>query len=199
VSSATLSFPWVQAAPLDQASEADWDARAVQAAIDDPAAFRFLVERYQGRVYATALRMVGDAADAQDIAQESLLRAYRALDRFEQGRRFAPWVCVIAANAARDHLRSPRRRLQALGLWPTADRAADDRQDPIEREQERDALAHALLTLKPRLREAMVLRYVSDLSVEEVAEALGIGLSAAKMRLSRGTEQLRALLGDDAI
>jgi RNA polymerase sigma-70 factor (ECF subfamily) len=198
VSSASLSLPLLGAPPLDQASEPDWDAHAVQAALAEPAAFRHLVDRYQGRVYATALRMVGDAAEAQDIAQEAMLRAYRALDRFEQGRRFAPWACAIAANAARDHLRSPRRRLQALGLWPTADRAAEDRPDPIEREQERDALADALLQLKPRLREAMVLRFVSELSVEEVADALGIGLSAAKMRLSRGTEQLRQLLGDDA-
>jgi len=179
---------FLASSPVPSSAEAEHDGELVQATLKNPAEYRHLVQRYQGRVYATALRMLGDPAEAQDVAQIALLRAYRALDRFEIGRKFAPWVCAIAANAARDHLRSPVRRLQSLGLWPGAEGAAPERKDAIEREDERDALAEALLELKPKLREALVLRFISDLSVEEVAEALGIGVSAAKMRLKRGTE-----------
>ena len=178
----------------ETSAEAQSDGELVKAALEDPAAYRHLVNLYQGRVFATALRMLGDPAEAQDVAQEALLRAYRALGRFEIGRRFSPWVCAIAANAARDHLRSPVRRLQSMGLWPGREGAAPDTPDRLEVDDDRDALAEALLSLKPKLREALVLRFVSDLSVEEVAEALGIGVSATKMRLKRGTEQLRAVL-----
>lgn len=187
-------------------AEAERDAQEVAAARADPMAFRHLVDRYQGRVYATCLRMLGNPSEAEDAAQEAFLRAYRALHRFEAGRRFGPWVCAIAANVARDQLRSPLRRLERMGLLFSRDRTpgspaheprAAPPMDLVEVGEDRDRLADALLGLKPRLREALVLRFVSDLSVEEVAEALGIGTSAAKMRLKRGLDQLRAALDDE--
>jgi RNA polymerase sigma-70 factor, ECF subfamily len=123
------------------------------------------------------------------------LRAYKALGRFQSGRRFSPWVCTIAANAARDLLRDPIRRVLRFGLTrrPEQSAAAEPSLAPLEEEQRRDALARDLSGLSLKLREAVVLRYVSALSVEEVAEALGIGVSAAKMRIKRGLEQLEAL------
>lgn len=174
------------------------DARLVEAARKDPEAFRHLVVLYQARVYATALRLTGSDADARDISQEAFLRAYNVLGRFQLGRRFGPWVCAITANAARDLLRDPVRRFLRYGL---AAREEASRERTSERVLEDGEASTALMAhvrkLTPKLREAVVLRYVSEMSVEEVAEALGIGESAAKMRIKRALEQLSALAAFD--
>ncbi len=174
------------------------DARLVEAALQDPDAYRHLVTLYQGRVYATALRLLGSAADAHDVSQEAFLRAYKALSRFQTGRRFAPWICTITANAARDLLRDPVRRFLRYGLLQGETTSGDRPAYGLLEDQEQSAaLARHLLKLKPKLREAVVLRYVSELSVEEVASALGIGESAAKMRIKRALEQLERLAALD--
>src|SRR5690606_4802547 len=109
-----------------------------------------------------------------------------------------PWVCVIAANAARDLLRDPVRRFLRYGLVQR-DVASPARSGErlLEEGESSARLARHLMKLRPKLREAVVLRYVSELSVEEVAEALGIGESAAKMRIKRALEQLEALAERD--
>jgi len=174
------------------------DAALVAAAREDGAQFRALVVRYQGRVFATALRMLGNESDARDITQETFLRAFKNLERFDLERPFGPWVCAIAANLARDELRRPLRRLRALAVFRASrDAAAPEPDAAIAASEEGAELAARLLELKPKLREALVLRYVSDLSMLEVADALGISESAAKMRIKRGLEQLRLELPQD--
>lgn len=175
------------------------DARLVEAARHDPNAYRHLVTLYQSRVYATALRLTGSDADAHDVSQDAFLRAYKALGRFQLGRRFGPWVCAITANAARDLLRDPVRRFLRFGLLQ-GETASGQRssQRLLEDNEESAALARHLMKLKPKLREAIVLRYVSEMSVEEVALALGIGESAAKMRIKRALEQLESIAALDA-
>lgn len=193
----TRALPWLSidaaAVLADDDAVAERDGRLVRAALDDPDAYRHLVALHQGKVFATALRLTGSEADAADVSQEAFLRAYKALGRFQQGRRFAPWVCTIAANAARDMLRDPIRRFLRFGFGHREEEARERTAQPLEADERRDALARDLLLLKPKLREAIVLRYVSELSVEEVADALGIGVSAAKMRIKRGLEQLESL------
>lgn len=178
------------------------DARLVAAALENRADFRHLVNLYQTRVYGTALRISGSEADAADATQEAFLRAYRALDRFELGRPFGPWICTIAANVARDQLRDPIRRITKVSLSVFGDRRAAPAEEapdrPLEAEDVREEMAAALLKVKPKLREALVLRYVSGMQVDEVATALGVKESAAKMRLKRGLEALRDILGDRA-
>lgn len=199
------ALPWIPpAAVMDGTSDdvvdavATRDARLIEAARKDPDAYRHLVALYQGRVYATALRLTGNDADARDISQEAFLRAYKALARFELGRRFSPWICAITANAARDLLRDPVRRFLRYGLVQREVEARERSGERVlEDGQASAALARHLLKLKPKLREAVVLRYVSELSIEEVAEALGIGQSAAKMRIKRALEQLEALAAND--
>lgn len=185
-----LDGPVPSAAAVDAAR----DARLVAAARRSPDDFRALVVLHEQRVYATALRILGDEAEARDVAQDAFLKAYRSLASFRAGKRFGPWVCAIAANAARDRLRSPLRR------WFTStEGAALDQHEapPPTAVDDREArAARAILALAPKLREAIVLRYVSGLSVDEVAEALGIGESAAKMRLKRAVDELRAALHD---
>src|SRR5690606_38584902 len=193
-----LALPWIPYGLTMDGSAADVvdtvatrDARLVEAALKDPNAYRHLVTLYQTRVYATALRLLGSDADAHDVSQDAFLRAYKALPRFQRGRRFGPWICAITANAARDLLRDPVRRFLRYGLLQREE-TSSDRPAPglLEDQEQSAALAQHLLKLKPKLREAVVLRYVSELSVEEVAVALGIGESAAKMRIKRGLEQL---------
>ncbi len=204
MSGAVLSLPWfglslMGDAPRDEA-DLSRDARLVEAAERDPDDYRHLVQLYQPRVYATALRMLGEPSEAHDVAQEAFVKAYKALGRFEKGRPFGPWVCTIAANVARDHLRRPFRRLLQSGLSPAQARKVEPvhlDEDQMALDDVRDDLAQALLQLPVKLRQALVLRFVSDLSVEEVAQALDIKESAAKMRLKRGLERLRELLPED--
>lgn len=174
------------------------DARLVEAALQDPDAYRHLVTLYQTRVYATALRLTGSDADANDVSQDAFLRAYKALSRFDRRRRFGPWICTITANAARDLLRDPVRRFLRYGLMQgeTASRERTS-QRLLEDGEQSAALARHLMKLKPKLREAVVLRYVSEMSVEEVAAALDIGESAAKMRIKRALEQLEVIATRD--
>lgn len=198
VLAAALGFPLVLApdgtGEADVDADAARDARLVKAALKDPDAYRHLVGLYQARVYATALRMLGNESDVHDAAQEAFLRAYRALHRFQEGKRFGPWICAIVANVARDQLRDPVRRFLRVGLERPGGEAQGRPSDDVEKKEQAAILEDALLRIRPKLREALVLRYVADLSVEEVAEALGIGESAAKMRLKRGLEKLEAIL-----
>ncbi|MFZ9887993.1 MAG: RNA polymerase sigma factor [Myxococcota bacterium] len=178
----------------------DWvaqrDARLVEAALREPDRFRELVVLHQDVVYATAYRLLGHDGDAHDVSQEAFLRAYRALGRFADGRRFSPWICTITANVARDLLRDPIRRW--IGFTGAAsERAASRGSGPEEQlvaREQHDELGCALRKLKPALREVVVLRHVSGLSTNEVAQALGISESAAKMRLKRGLDALEKLL-----
>lgn len=176
---------------------AERDARLVKAALADPDEYRHLVALYQGRVYATALRLTANEADARDISQEAFLRAFRALKRFQLGRRFGPWVCTIAANAARDLLRDPVRRLLYVGTRDDDREATERASDRVDQDEVVRELQAHLMGLSPKLREAIVLRYVAELSVEETAAALGIGVSATKMRLSRALAQLEVVVEDD--
>lgn len=174
------------------------DLRLVRAARQSPDEYRHLVRLYEQRVFATALRLLGDRGEARDVAQEAFLRAFEKLGQFRPGRSFGPWVCAIAANLARDHLRSPLRRWFKVGTDDAPEASTEG--EPVDLDQgDRDRrMQAALLQLKPKLREAVVLRYVSGLSVEEVGEALGIGESAAKMRCKRGLERLREILATSA-
>ena len=208
LSAKSLSLNAISSAPAAQRrsapDELELDVEQVRAAQQNPEAFNRLVERYMGRVYAATLRVLGQPADAHDAAQETFLRAWRALDRFQVGRPFGPWVCTIALNVARDHLRCPHRRSVRFGLQVDADDspslpATGPQPDgQVASRDRQEVLAAAIAQLKPRLREALVLRFVRGLSVQAVARALNIGESAAKMRLKRGLEQLRTELNDDA-
>lgn len=172
------------------------DARLVAAALREPDRFRDLVVLHQDVVYATAYRLLGHEGDAHDVSQEAFLRAYRALGRFSEGRRFAPWVCTITANVARDLLRDPIRRWIGF-TGGSSERNAGRGIGPDERlvaQEQRDELGCALRQLKPALREVVVLRHVSGLNTQEVSQALGISESAVKMRLKRGLEALERLL-----
>ncbi len=160
-------------------------------------AFEELVKRYQRRVYAVALRIVRRHDAADDVAQETFIRAYTHLESFDLARPFGPWICRIAANLAINRVRSPEAREE--GLPDPQHEAASTAAGPLEGVLEGEAqgvLAAALDRLPPEQRAVVVLRVVEELSYKDIAEALGISIGTVMSRLSRAREKLRdAVLG----
>jgi RNA polymerase sigma-70 factor, ECF subfamily len=155
-----------------------------------------LVRRYQRRVYAVAVRIVRRQDVAEDVAQEAFLRAFRALDRFETGRPFGPWIARIAANLAINERRSPRSREEELdeGHAELPSVQAGPLQGLLEREAG-DVLEEALGRIPTEQRAVFVLRIFEELSYQEIAEALEISPGTVMSRLSRAREKLRAIVG----
>jgi RNA polymerase sigma-70 factor, ECF subfamily len=151
-----------------------------------------LVERYYGTCLRYACRMLGDRQDAEEVVQDTFVRAHRSLDRYQHRDRFRAWLFRILVNRCRSML---RRRERASRLFVPHDSAADaalavDFVDPCWSRAVQDALGK----LSPPLRETLLLRYVDGLTYEEIADATGAGVSAVKMRVMRAREQMRTLL-----
>ena len=174
--------------PLPEPDEAFVVARARKG---DASAFEELVRRHQRRVYAVALRIVRAHDVADDVAQEAFVRAWRALDRFEAGRPFAPWVCRIAANLAINHVRSPRAREDGLpeGHHETPAHDPSPLGEVLDEEAAR-VLDAAVATLPVEQRAVFVLRTVEDMPYEAIAEALSLSPGTVMSRLFRAREKL---------
>jgi RNA polymerase sigma-70 factor (ECF subfamily) len=158
-------------------------------------AFEEIVKRYQRRVYGTALRITKRHDIADDVTQETFLRAHQALARFDATRPFGPWICRIAANLAINHVRSPASREEGLpeGHQEEPSPAASPLQGVLDGEASR-VLQDAMATLPPEQRAVFVLRAFEDLSYQEIAEALAISPGTVMSRLSRAREKLRLAL-----
>jgi len=161
----------------------------------DLPAYEEIVGRYQRRVYGVALRIVRSHAVADDVAQEAFLKAWRALDRFELGRPFGPWVCRIAANLAVNHVRSPVAREDPLpeGHGETQSVSEDPLSAVLDGEA-RQLLQQALEDLPPDQRAVFVLRAVEEMSYREMAEALDLSPGTVMSRLFRAREKLARAL-----
>jgi len=167
----------------------------VEAALDgDQDAFAEIVYAFQDAVYNLCYRMLGESGEAEDAAQETFLRAYSNLHRYDPGRSLKTWLMSIASNHCIDRIR--RRRLVWLSLdEPTQTTIAlsDDEPTPEEAalSHERSAMVQKLLDgLSPEYRAAVVLRYWYDYSYTEIADALDTTESAIKSRLFRARQQL---------
>ena len=160
-------------------------------------AFEEVVRRYQRRVYATALRIVRRHDLADDVTQETFLRAHRALASYDRGRPFGPWVCRIAANLAINHVRSPEAREEELQEDAAEARPAPAGDGPLQSVLDAEAravLEDAVGDLPPEQRAVFVLRAYEEQSYAEIAETLGISIGTVMSRLSRAREKLRAAL-----
>ncbi len=169
------------------------------------AGFPDLVDRHRDRLYTIALRLLGDRWAAEEVAQDSLVRAFRAIQGYRRERivalRLRPWLASITVNLARNRRRraedrQPPSRLEPL-LGAGFDVAVDGRSGPdirVERHETQRELAAALLRLTPSVRAAVVLRHVDGLSVAETAEALGRPEGTIKAQVHRGLRDLRAAL-----
>lgn len=158
-------------------------------------AFEEIVRRYQKRVYAVALRIVRRHDVADDVAQDTFIRAWRALASFDLARPFGPWICRIAANLAVNHVRSPRAREEGLPEGHDEDPtpAADALEGVLDVEAQA-VLGRALLALPAEQRTVFVLRVNEELSYKEIAETLELSIGTVMSRLSRAREKLREAL-----
>lgn len=164
-----------------------------QARRGDEAAFSRLVEAYQGPVYNLAYRMLGNAVEAEDAAQETFVRMYTKLHTYQQGRKLSSWVLSIASHYCIDRLRRRRGEWLSLDDEPLADvlPGHHDRPEEIVLSGEtRDEVQYLVEKLSPPYRIPLILRYWYDLSYEEIAEITGLTVQAVKSRLHRARLQL---------
>ena len=156
-------------------------------------AFARLVEHYKGPVFNLAYRMTGSRQDAEDLTQETFLKAFLGLKRFDRQRRFFPWLFTIAVNTVRNHLKktaSGRPARSAVGMPELSSRSASDPENSLADKQQRMQIAEALQKLPIEQREAVVLRYYQDLAFDDIATVCHVPLSTAKMRVYRGIQKL---------
>jgi RNA polymerase sigma-70 factor (ECF subfamily) len=172
------------------------DAVVIARVLDgDVEAFALLVDRYQDEFTTFAKHMTGSADDAADIVQESLVRAYRSLRRCGDPDRFKGWLFRIVSNQCKTHVaRRARRKRDRLDDVPDAIPSPHQADAEARQAELRSELEAALRQLPADQREALVLRYVHDLSLREMTEVAGASMSALKMRLKRGREALRVRL-----
>jgi len=177
--------------------------RRVQAG--DAEAFYQLVRPYERAVFLAAVAIVKNDADAEEVAQEAILKAFKAVARFRQEAKFSTWLIQIAINEAKMRLRKDRRHLyESIDQGQQSDEGdyipkdfADWREIPsqaLERRELRDALAKALEGLPEKYREILILRDVNHLSITETAQILGLSEANVKTRLSRARLQMRDAL-----
>lgn len=182
----------------------------------DPDAFTDLVNHYDRRVFRMAKQITQNDEDAEDVLQETFMKAYSHLDDFQGNSKFYTWLVRIAVNEALMKLRK-RRSDKTVPLDDPIDTGEDvvareiavwdeNPEDTYSREELGKILDEAVQSLKPAYRTVFVLRDIEEMSIEETAEALNLSISAVKSRLLRARLQLREKLtrqfkrkGDDAL
>jgi len=179
--------------------EAEDESDLVRASQEgDAAAFTEIVRRYQRAVYRVAYALTRNTSDADDLAQETFVRAYGAIGRFRAGEPLYPWLARIATNLSFSLFRRRRRRpetpleplVEAGQQWAVED-------DPAERVQEGERVRHlqeAFAELKPEHQAILALRVAEEQSYEVIAATLGVPVGTVMSRLSRARAELRARL-----
>jgi RNA polymerase sigma-70 factor (ECF subfamily) len=179
MSTTTTATPAASDAHLSRALLRDFDS-----------GFTELVRTHQAGIYAGALRLLWRRETAEDIAQDTFLRAYRALSQYERDRleamSFRPWLWTIALNLCRNHA----TRTPVAHPLPAGDRVGIEDDEPFDDERWRAALDQ----LSEPQRTAVVLRHVADVPVAEIAEVTGRPVGTVKSDISRGLERLRTII-----
>ncbi len=172
----------------------------------DHEAFYELVRPHERGIYLAALSIVHNDADAEEVIQETILKAFKAIGRFREEAKFSTWIFQIAINESRMKLRKDRRHLydsldepvkgEEQGDYIPRD-FADWREIPseaLENARLREALTKALASLSPKYRQVLVLRDIEHLNIAETAKVIGISEAAVKTRLLRARLQMRDAL-----
>lgn len=183
---------------VDEGAEDELIYRAGQG---DPAAWETLVRAHQEHIFRLAYLTLQDAAEAEDMAQEAFLRAYLALDRFETGRPFRPWLTRIAVNLARNRRRSLGRYLNHLrrvfASQPEPDHHGAGLDDKFQARWQSETLANAVHRLNRQKQEVLYLRFFLAMPESEMAETLAIPPGTVKSRLHRAINDLRRIVEAD--
>ena len=196
-------------------ASADETTLVAQSREGDTAAFGELVRRYEGKIFRLAQHVTQNREDAEDVLQETFMKAYEHLDQFQGNSKFYTWIVRIAVNQALMKLRR-RKTDKSVSLDENIDTGEDtmvreiaawdeDPEQRFSRDELGGILDTAVQSLEPPYRSVFVLRDIDELSTEETAEALGLSVPAVKSRLLRARLQLREKLtryfkrkGDDA-
>lgn len=179
------------------------DGAVIQRVLDgDADGFRLLVERYSPAVFRLAYRMTGSREDADDVVQETLLRAYKSLARYDGRASFSTWLYRICANYSLDFLTAKKRQSAEVQFLAGDD--GERRFEPVEEgagpdriafsKQVREQVDKAMGCLTPQERAAFVMRHFEECPVEEIGEALGLAPSAARHSIFRAVQKLRKAL-----
>jgi len=181
------------------------DARLVEQALaGSQDAYRALVERHSRAVLTLVTRLVRDQGVAEELSQDAFVKAFGALRSFDSSYKFSNWILRIAHNVAIDHLRKARPPIVSIddevSGRETADALADAREpsafDRAVRRDFKDDLEAALAKLRPEFRRLVVMRYLEDLSYEDISEVVGLPLGTVKSHLHRARAALGRLLAE---
>jgi RNA polymerase sigma-70 factor (ECF subfamily) len=173
------------------------EALVARAQEEDERAFGELIERYETKVYSLALKMLRNPEDAEDVLQDTFLRAYRGLKSFKGHSTFSTWIYRITANSALMKLR--KKQLPTVSIEDADEREtpiniADWAPGPVEQllnQETQEAMADAIEALPAEFRQVFVLREVEGLSNADVAEILDLSVAAVKSRLHRARLKIR--------
>ena len=175
----------------------------LQAAKGDHSAFEQLVLTYQKPVYNLALRMTGNAEDANDLAQEAFLNAWRGLPNFKFDSSFSTWIYRLTSNACISFLRQRKRRSTVSAVYLDDENEeqefsfpdpAPQPEEKLIRQEEHDLVREALESLEPEYREALSMSVFAGQSYAQIAEILGVKEGTVKSRISRAREKIRKKL-----
>jgi RNA polymerase sigma-70 factor (ECF subfamily) len=158
----------------------------------DVRAFAALVDAYYARCLRFALHMLSSRSDAEEAVQDTFVRVYRALPKYEEREAFEPWLFRILANRCRSAGARERRHAEVVEYGDVPERSSSTGHD--EAIAWREEIGLALAALPEEQREAFLMRHVEDLSYEDMSIATGAGVSALKMRVKRACDALRARL-----
>jgi len=180
---------------MDQKTDAEIVARVL---MGDKQAYVLLIEAYKGPVFNLAFRMTGSAQDAEDLTQETFIRAYQKLHKFDQQKKFFTWLYTIGINLIRNHLQKKARDISSPAavqfFSESHTQRHEGREAALHSEDSLKRLDENMRRLPVDMREALILKFHQDLTFEEVAAITGDSLSAVKMRVYRGLEQLKRLM-----
>ena len=174
---------------MDQKIEAEIIAKVLKC---DRQAYAMLVDEYKSPIYNLAYRMTANVEDADDLTQETFIRAYQYLWRYDPRKKFFTWLYTLAFNLIKNHLRKNKK--EKLSEKLNASSLTDSNPSPEEKMIGDQEISSYLLLLEDELRALLIMKYQQELSLEEIAVITGKSLSAVKMRIYRGLERLKELM-----
>jgi RNA polymerase sigma-70 factor (ECF subfamily) len=169
----------------------------------DQHAFSEIVELYKHRVFQVCYRMVANRQEAEDISQEAFMRAYIHLDRFQTDRKFSTWIYRIATNLCIDRIRKKKpdyyldaeiARTEGLTMYSQVAATTPLPEEEVEKNEFQNQVYKEIGNLPEKYRSVIVLKYMEELSLQEISEILEIPLGTVKTRIHRGREALRKQL-----
>ena len=168
-------------------------------------AFEEIVTLFQHRLYQVCYRMLGNAQEAEDIAQEAFVRAYINIHTFDQKRKFSTWLFRIATNLCIDRIRKkkPDYYLDAnvpgtegLNMYSQIAAAGELPEEEVERMEMQERIQYEIGRLPDKYRSVIILRYIEELPLQEIGDILELPLGTVKTRVHRGREALRKQMGN---